>query len=382
MSGLRNTLRLARDLGAGSLIGRHRRRWAAMVRDRCARWWPGIAGSIDVRLDLRPRTSPTGLMLHGVVSGSDSQREFWIKWRPASDPVAMANTIAFMDWWRAEHPRLAPAAAEMLDHWPDESVLIVQACAGRTLGRTIAEIASPASQEKMHIVTLGVRRLGRWLKAFGAGSDRYGPDITPLLGDQITRADDGTMTVDVPALLEQRLKRTQVAAQRLAAAGLTDAVHWLDRHSPEDVIGSFGRNERAGFIHGDLNHDNVLVDGDDFHVIDWWAAPRVSWSLPDVATLAANLWLLEDCPHAGAVWWAFQEVYFDTTEDERTTRCVDFLGTMMCVQLLASKVSSGHLQSAVDRRWCRRTLSRLVDPRTMIGRPARPGARKLEKALP
>lgn len=111
-------------------------------------------------------------------------------------------------------------------------------------------------------------------------------------------------------------------------------------------------------MHGDMKPDNVLVDGENFAVIDWWTTPCVSWALPDAAVFAANLALCEDRQLAAHLVRTFTAAYFGAAYDRRSRDAMDLIGSIWLLRMAAESVH-GPQGGAIRRR---RAFAHLLDP--------------------
>jgi len=318
------------------LTGERRRCWVRRLDESCREYWPDLGSNVSVTLARRALARSGGHVLCGTITDGRVDRSFCIKWCPAADPTAMEQTLVRVKWWRRHHPELSKEVVDVLAFWPDEMVLLMERrsgrCLGRYLGNGLARSVKPASELDIYGA-----RLGEWLRSFAEGNRIYGAEIQPMLGLHACRRDDGRLVVDARRLLEQRIERGEQAASVLRSRGRSPMRSWADRFDVDAIVTSFGDEEPAGFIHGDVKPDNVLTHEGGLMLIDWWTTPRVSWPLTDVATFAGNLWLYGENPAADRLWRRFVQAYYPGGLDERTRQAVELVGTIMCLMVLADE---------------------------------------------
>lgn len=314
-------------------------------------------------------------VLQGVIRDGRHRRPFCLKWCPGADPDALERTYTRMKWWRERHPELAASVVDILGVWPDEQLMLLDWRPGnrlgrhlkrhfpfrregamwwRRLGRDVSARRSPGRRlRQLDVDQLGTE-LGDWLCRFAAGHVNYGPEVDPLLGLCAGRRPDGRLFVDARHLLEQRVERGEQAEQILHRAGLSSSASLTDGFDINGIIGSFGREEAGGFIHGDFKPDNILVHDGGWSVVDWWMTPRVSWPLADVATFAGNLWFYGAHRSADRLWRAFSAVYLSKGCDERTSQAIDLVSTIMRLTVIADKLQRPVIGKRLAQRWCKR----------------------------
>lgn len=345
---------LARDASGGAVLpARLRRRWHDRLATDVLRWWPVLRPRAAVRILRWMRPANGGYLLRAFVSHDRAPRCLWLKWCPDADPEALTQTYTRMHWWRRAHPELAMPVASVRGYWSDERVLILEHQPGVSLNRAMT--ATPAAAAAV------ARNLGRWLREYALGRGCYGADTAVPCGAEVRRQADDTLQVDAHRLLDKRIELAHRAAVELCVAGFTDARHWMDRFDIDAILRAFTDPQPAGFIHGDFKPENVLADGDRFAVIDWWAAPRVSWPVPDVGTFAASLWLAAT-PAAADFWRRFAAGYFTDGADAPTRAALELLVAMTCLGVLAHGARTRGIGGWARRVQTSRLLSRLLDP--------------------
>lgn len=361
MPALSTSLRFARDLHASSkLMGVNRRMWIARIAEASSQYWPTLGKASRVHISRRVRAGREGYLVRGKATHGTVEQTFWIKWSPRANPQDQAQTIERMNWWRSAHSELTAPVPRILDHWPDQAVLLIEGRPGKPLSRIMLRPGAAHTQA----AAKSAHRLGRWLRSYADGHGTYAADVTPLLGDQVERTAGGRLIIDARRLLESRIQRAQQAAAALSRRGMVAARQWQQRVEVSAAFYAIHDHEPAGFVHGDMKPENVLARGRQIAVIDWWAAPRVSWPLTDVACMAANLWLMQD-RRASAVWRAFASAYFGNQPDIATQRIIELLAVSICLDFFASGLNHVIGRITAEQRWGK-LIKKLVDPHTSV----------------
>jgi hypothetical protein len=200
---LRSALRLARDVGTTTRVRSDRRdRWRALLRAGAAQYWPELRSPLTIELDRRVRQGAGGRTVRGTAADGRIIREFWVKWCPHADPCALEQSAAHMRLWRSLHAELLAPVANVLDHWPEANVLLIEGRPGESLDRILAARGHNLEDQCHKYGT----KLGRWLRAYAAGRGTYDRSVEPLLGDDACRVDGGGLRVNARRLIENRLE--------------------------------------------------------------------------------------------------------------------------------------------------------------------------------
>jgi hypothetical protein len=358
---LEATYRLARDFRACLHIPRaSRQRWRARITSRAERYWGEQVDPASVTLAGRAHAGNDATLLAGDVQLREVKRSFWLRWCPLADLAHLLQTAERMRWWRAATPELCDPVADVLDCWEDEHVLVLEGKTGVPLAKWLpAAAASDIERIAAH--------LGRWLRSYAAGQRPFDADVAGCCGaesrrDPVTRQ----LRVDARRLVERRLALAENAVRDLLVAGIQVAERWHGGMDAAGIAESLTDDEPAGFIHGDLNLGNVLAGPNEFALVDWWTAPRVSWPLQDVGMLAANLWIVDSAPHRH-FWKIFVDAYFCPAPSQAVLDRIDLLGRMMCVGIAARRLARGGWAGRAGRPAALQILDRLARPGTCIG---------------
>ena len=336
-----------------------RRRWRYRLWVTRQVLWPEIDPE-EVRISTRLKRSYAGFLASGTAQGRGGQRTFWIKWSPALEPAYLDKSHRRMSWWQRRHPEQWHSVGGLIEYWPDEQVLIYEGRVGRRLD-TFLHGDDSATIKRVY------GAFGDWLREFADGGGNYGADIEPLLDDQARLTAKGGLVVSAREKVECRLETARRHERDLKQAGFGQAGRWADRFDFDDLLGTVSNAEAGGFIHGDVKPENVLVNADQTALIDWGAAPRVSWPVQDVAGFAASLWFQSESAAARLGWRSFAEHYYRAGINETTRRILDLLGTILCLSFLRQRACRRGVRKLVSRNWCRRNLERLIDPRMVVG---------------
>ncbi|MCH7592106.1 MAG: phosphotransferase [Planctomycetes bacterium] len=269
---------------------------------------------------------------------------------PGADPRDLELTVQRLNWWRARHPEQADRVPRIIASWPDERAIVMTRESGAPLGRHLRW--SPMrrlfrAQERLDRFGCA---FGAWLRSFAAGRPPYDDSIHPMLGQRSSLSVDGRLTVDARRLLANRIEQGHRAAHTLDRAGVRFTRNWSARFSLDSIERSVSEKEPAGFVHGDVKPDNVLVGRNGFSLIDWWVTPRVSWPLTDLANFAGNLRLGGGSAGATRLWQSLLHGYFENGPDDQTLATIDLVSFILCLTHSATSVQNKMSRFALVRR--------------------------------
>ncbi|MCB9849904.1 MAG: phosphotransferase [Phycisphaerales bacterium] len=352
MTPLHATFRLLRDARCSLRVpSTLRKRWSHRLAMLAEGLLDVPAHTLSVRFRPRVRVGAGGRMLRAIVTGGQRTLAVRLKWCPGADPAALDATERNMRWWRAQHPQLCEPVADLLDYWPDDRVLVIAERRGEPLNTGGGD--APV-----------VSKIANWLRKYAEGDNTYGEDVSPLLLATVQRTAAGKLRVNARPLLEARIASASKSAANLVKRGFAFARDWRDHFDIDTLLRAHSAEQPAGFVHGDFKPGNVLVDGDDFAVIDWWIAPCVSWPLTDVATFAGAIWL-DGTPKCQSLWRSFRDTYFPNDVNDVTRQTIDLLATCMCLGYLDRRAQSPG-NRLIEQRRIAATLHRLRHPTTNI----------------
>jgi len=355
------TARLIRDLRASAGFSEKKRaQWVERLASLGLNNAGDAGAQVRARLERRVRQGAGGWMLRAVIAfedaiASEDHAQFLrLKWCPDADRAALDATAQNMRWWSAVHPELAGGAADLVDYWPDEQVLLIAECPGRPLGAIESDAESGAAQ------------LGAWFRRYALGHERYGNDVDPRLGATVRRDEAGRLWVKAQPLIEARLERAERAVDCMRRLEVRIPAKVWDTRDGEQVLAAHRDEQPAGFVHGDLKCGNVLVAADRVTVVDWWAAPCVSWPLTDIAHFAGSVWL-EQSWLRPAIWGRFIDAYAPDGVDEASRATIALLARVSVLDYLAGRLRSSSARF-LERGRVGRVLRDLNDPTRGIAR--------------
>ena len=359
----RSMHRLARDVWVNlQITPKRRQRWAQWLASRIRASDAGEPGKRAVRIDRWFRWGLGGsgarFVATEAIDTETSCGTFWVKWCPEADPHEFEISSLRMRRWRELHPQLANRVPHVVDYSPDERLLVMERRPGKPLSRLWWECVE--NQHRAADLATCVTKVGEWLREFSRGQTRYGPAIVPLIGEHGRLNDDHQLRVNGRRQIECRLQQADKAVHQLVNGGLTIAKRWSDRFDLGAITASFSTDEPGGFMHGDMKPDNVLIDGDQFSVIDWWAAPCVGWPLPDAAVFAAAITALAPAPLRDTLRSCFLTAYLSEDNDERTMQAIDLIGTIWILRMAAEALTRPFIPKSLTYRQRERLVRRVV----------------------
>lgn len=336
--------------------------WKQRLQQARHIYWPDMDPTATVTIKRRVARRHGAYIARGSVQTDRARESFCIKWFPGADEEAICQTEARLNWWRARHAVLGDRVPRIIAAWPHERVLVMTWCDGLPVGRYLRRSFPWVAGRTSERIDRCGTALGEWLRTFSAGGPPYDVDVQPLLGKLATRDAQGRLAVDAHRLLTNRIEQGHRAARTLVQAGVQSARSWCDRFDLPEIERSFGHHESAGFVHGDVKPDNMLISGNDFFLIDWWRTPRVSWPLTDVANLAGNLYLHGNSPRARRFWESFVEAYFGKPPDDRTRNTIELIASILRLVYVAERIERRKFLSLLGRKH-RRLASEVVTRR-------------------
>lgn len=347
-------------------LSARKERWRIRIQEAWLTYWPKLGSRAAVKMDRRARQRNGTHVFYGRIIANRTNQPFCIKWVPGADPKDLELTETRLDWWHAHHVVLGSRVPRIIACWPDECALLMTQSVGIPFGRYLRWPSCPIlSRTRKRLDRFGAA-FGEWLRAFASGTPPYAKDVQPLLGQNARRKSDGSLTVDAQRLLVDRIEQGHRAAHSLAQAGVRAARNWSERFDLCALERAFTKHEPAGFVHGDVKPDNLLVSESDFSLIDWWATPRVSWPLTDVANFAGNLRLYGESPGATRLWNSFRQGYFATVPDERSRKAIELISSILCMAYYAARIGRRASRNPLVRRR-RRFVTDVLDRRPALG---------------
>lgn len=345
-------------------LSARRKRWRSRLQQCGPALWPEIHERGTVGLHRRVKRPGANCIVFGEARYRNTRVPFCIKFMPGADPRDLELTAQRLNWWRAHHPQEADRVPRIIASWPDERVIVMTREFGLPLGHhlrwsPIRKLFRWDAQEQLHRCGFA---LGAWLRRFAAGRPPYDDSIHPMLGQRSSLNIVGRLTVDARRLLAGRIEQGHRAAHTLERAGVRSARNWSARFCLDSIERSVSDQEPAGFVHGDVKPDNVLVGRNGFALIDWWMTPRVSWPLTDLANFAANLRLGGESAGATRLWQSLLHGYFEKRADDQTLATIDLVSFILCLTHSAACVENKLSRFAFVRR-SRRFLADLSTSR-------------------
>lgn len=328
-----------------------RKRWRSRLQRCGPALWPEIHARSTVGLHRRVKRRGANCIVFGEARDRNTRVPFCIKFMPGADRGDLELTAQRLSWWRAHHPEQADRVPRIIASWPDERVIVMTQESGVPLGHhlrwsPIRKLFRADAEKRLDRCGCA---LGAWLRRFAAGRPPYDDSIQPMLGQRSSLNVDGRLTVDARRLLGSRIEQGHRAAHTLERAGVRSARNWSARFCLDSIERSVSEEEPAGFVHGDVKPDNVLVGRKGFSLIDWWATPRVSWPLTDLANFAGNLRLGGESAGAARLWQSLLQGYFEKRPDDQTLTTIDLVSFILCLAHSAACVEDKRSRLAFVR---------------------------------
>ena len=327
-----------------------RKRWRHRLEQHRQALWPCLREDGVIRLGRRIQQHGTTAIAFGEARDRDARFPFCIKAVPGADPQDFELTAQRLTWWHRHHPALSAHVPRIIASWPDERAMVMTREAGVPLGRHLGRSPLRKTVFKDKKIEPYGLAFGAWLHRFSVGRPPYGSDVRPMLGQRARLSPDGSLAVDAKGLLSNRIEQGHRAAHTLKQAGLRYRTDWSARFCLNSIERSVSETQPGGFVHGDVKPDNILVSGDHCALIDWWATPRVSWPITDLANFAGNLRLDGKSAAGTRLWESLLRGYFDTPPDQHTLATIELFSSILCLTYSAACVASKPSRFAVVRR--------------------------------
>ncbi len=327
-------------------------RWRSRLQRSGPTLWPEIHSRGTVAFNRRVRRRGANCIVFGEARDEHARVPFCIKFMPGAKPRHINLTAKRLSWWRAHHPQEAEHVPRIIACWPDERVIVMTREVGIPLGHSLrwSPIRKLFRWDAQERLDRSGRVFGAWLRRFAAGRPPYDDSINEMLGHRSSLNVDGRLTVDARSFLTDRIEQGHSAAHTLERAGVRSARNWSARFCLDSIERSVSDQEAAGFVHGDLKPDNVLVGRNGFSLIDWWDTPRVSWTLTDLANFSGNLRLGGESAGTTGLWQSLLHGYFEKRPDDQTLATIDLVSLILCLTLSAACVENKMSRLAFVRR--------------------------------